>query len=183
MAAVLMAAGGAFGGGLGQHFLDWMFANRNQPSGPPIKIDFVATEATTSYAYVLPNRLLLSPEGLEDLSKLAHNSGYDGWMAARGAADPEATVLQIGVSDNEEQAIRVVSMGVSNRHCSKPLTGTLFYRVPSSGGGGNGGGSGSPEPTVQVALNLNESSPIMQNAGESAGGGSRPEGASEGAQT
>lgn len=185
MAAVLTAAGGAFGSGIGQRFLDWMFTNGNQSSGPPVRIEFVRQEATGSFAYVSSNRLRLSSEELKTLSRLAHNSGYDDWMAARGAIDPEGTVIQIGVSDNEEQPIRVVSMGVASRHCSKPLTGTLFYRVPSSGGGTAQGGPGSPERTVQVALNLNASSPIMQNpqnstakspgsassAGNSAGGG------------
>lgn len=133
-------------------------------TGLPVKVDSVSLQPLGEVpSMVFPDALQLNKAKLQSLSQLVtdniQGSNYFySWAQSHGGIDPDKTVIQLIVSGNRDQEVRIIGMRAVGASCGPPLTGTLMEYVGAGGG----------IPDISLGFNFDKSDP---NARSYAGGG------------
>jgi hypothetical protein len=127
-----------------------LLANRG---GDPVRVDSVAVVRAPGFqggTYVFPQTVHLSPAELSSLNQ-QRDAGYDDWFRARGAVDPDETYAKVVLEGNRDHVVRVTDVQVTEKRCSAPLTGTMFYAPPAGA-----------DEVIRIGFDLDQSVVVAQ---------------------
>lgn len=134
---------------------DWVKSPSAPPprTGPPVRVGVSAMQMYHNGTYVVPGKLLLTPNQLQEMTNQTDISAqaYQSWFAKRGGVQADIGLINLTLTSNYDSPVTVRELDIV-KFCGKPLSGTLFQNQEGAG----------PFPIPAIDFNLDEGISIGQ---------------------
>ncbi|WP_423182498.1 hypothetical protein [Arthrobacter sp. NyZ413] len=104
--------------------------NNLTETGDPVRVDLVKISDVGGRSYAFPATAMFTSQDLDQLNAMAPEAQH-AWLESKGGVSPGIMYVQLTLSGNRSEAVRILDLKPVSKCTQPPYSGTLFESPPA----------------------------------------------------